>query len=50
MLAVKDMEGRPIGTTALGPDDDLVAAARKILRGKRSGDFWGAPPYLTRGI
>jgi hypothetical protein len=34
-LCVKDMEGRPIGTYQLREGDEILAAARKVVREKR---------------
>ena len=48
MLAVKDMEGRPIGTYQLRDGDEILAAARKVVREKRPSAFHDPlpPPRL----
>jgi hypothetical protein len=40
-LAVKTLDGRPMGTLELRDGDEILAAARKVVREKgRSGAFW----------
>jgi hypothetical protein len=43
-LAVKTLEGRPIGTVELREGDSILAAARKIVREK------GAPWRFLRSV
>jgi hypothetical protein len=40
---VKSLDGRPIGTLELRDGDDILTAARRIVRekGKHHSDFWG---------
>src|SRR5262245_8590822 len=49
MLYVQDLEGQPLGSQALKPGDDPIAAARKILRSGCDG-FYGKISYPLRAI
>jgi len=49
MLYVEDRQGRALGSVALAPGDDPIAAARKILRNGSDG-FHGKIPYPRRAF
>ena len=49
VFAVKDMENRPLGTAVLHDGDNIIVAARKILREKPGmTDFHGPLAYRAR--
>lgn len=49
-LEVADLEGRLLGTQPINPGDDAEAAARAILRKKRSSGFYAPIPYPRRSV
>jgi hypothetical protein len=50
-VEVTDMDGRLLGRAPIKPDDDVEAAARKILREKRAASgFYDRIEYPKRSI
>jgi hypothetical protein len=51
LLAVKDLKNEPIGTAEIHGGDNVLAAARKLVREKRPSGFFGRLDYyFARGI
>jgi hypothetical protein len=49
-LEVTDLQGRLLGTQPINPGDDAEAAARAVLRKKRSSGFYAPIPYPRRSV
>jgi hypothetical protein len=49
-LEVTDLEGRLLGTQPINPGDDAEAAARAVLRKKRSSAFYDPIQYPRRSM
>jgi hypothetical protein len=50
MVKVTDLQARLLGTQPIKPDDDVEAAARKILREKRASAFYDPIQYPRRSM
>jgi hypothetical protein len=50
MVRVTTLDGRPIGSAAFRPGDDVEAAARKILREKKASAFYDPIQYPRRSM
>ena len=48
LVAVKDLKNEPIGTAEIHRGDDVLAAARKLVREKRPSGFFDPIPYPYR--
>jgi hypothetical protein len=50
LLHVYAADGRQLGSVKIAPGDDVPFAARRVLRTRRAGGFYGCIPYRPLGL
>jgi hypothetical protein len=50
LLHVYAADGRQLGSVKIAPGDDIPFAARRVLRTRRAGGFYGRIPYRPLGL